>query len=131
MKKVLVGVGGGGFAIQAENLIRFCPNDIELLIIAPDEMKDRLQCCLQGRPHRFVEFHGFRKQRKDDGLFMNVLSLVVGIWTSIQIIIKFRPIVVVAIGQRVSAYLMAASRLLCVPGYFVECITRVTTPSST
>ncbi|MBW2739998.1 MAG: hypothetical protein JRE64_14395 [Deltaproteobacteria bacterium] len=131
MKKALVGVGGGGFVVQAENLLRFCPLNIKLILVAPDEVKKRLAYCLEGHSHQFVRFRGFRKQRRNDNLIMNVMSLIVGIWSALRIIREHRPEVVISIGQRVSAYLMVASRLAGVQGYFVECVTRVSKRSAT
>jgi UDP-N-acetylglucosamine:LPS N-acetylglucosamine transferase len=131
MKKALIGIGGGGFAVQAENLIRFCPLDIKLILVAHYGARKRLATCLEGHPHQFVMFRGFHKQHRNDNSIMNVLSLIVGTWSALRIIREHRPDAVISIGQRVSAYLMAASRLAGVPGYFVECVTRVSKGSAT
>ena len=130
-KRVLIGIGGGGVMVQAYNLISECPPGIKLILFAPEAVRERLKISLKDRPHVFLDPPRSLKQKRKTSIVDNIKSVFIGTWYSIKVIKMYRPIVVMSVGQRVSIYLMLASRLAGVKGVFIECVTRVTQKSGT
>jgi UDP-N-acetylglucosamine:LPS N-acetylglucosamine transferase len=128
---VLIGIGGGGFMLQAYNLLSKCPPEVELILFAPEVVRERLKEVLTNRHYTFLDPPRVLKQRRRSGLLDNMMCLLVGTWYSVKVIKEYQPAVVLSVGQRVSVYLMAAAKITGVKGYFIECITRVSQQSST
>lgn len=131
MKKVFVGIGGGGYFIQAKKFLEKCPKNVFLIIMAPESIHNKIVDTLSSSGYIFLKPPKILKQKRKTGNFKNFLDIIVGIIFALKTIEKYSPDAVVSIGQRVSIYLMAAARIKKVKSFYVECITRVTKMSKT
>lgn len=129
--KIMVGIGGGGYLVQALNFIRQCPAYISLVIFAPAEIHEKISSSLGGIEHTFLVPPKALRQRRGTGFAKAMMNVAVGCYFAVKSVRKHRPDAIISIGQRVSIYLMFAARVTGIRGVFIECVTRVTQKSNT
>lgn len=129
--KLLIGVAGGGFAIQSVALLARKPSDADCVLFGELTLFDRLaeRFGVSGGRRRTFSFETM--QTRHSGPLALARSLVLGVVSSVKVLRDERPDAVVAVGQRIGIYLLLAARLLGIRTVFVECLTRVTRPSLT
>jgi hypothetical protein len=130
-RKVLLVSAGGGFCIQVASLGRHCPRGIDLLIVGPDDAECRLRDALNGTSFAFRRLRFGRRQRRERTVLGSLPDLLLGTMSALEIVWRERPDAVVGIGQRAAVYFLLAARLFGIRTVFVECVTRVTKPSTT
>ena len=129
-RKVLIVSAGGGFSIQVRNLLRSCPKALSILVVGPEEAELSLRRQLDAQPFTFLSFRG-RRQRRSRTLVGSLPDLILGTLCALRIVWRERPQAVVGLGQRAAVYFLLAARLFGIRTSYVECITRVTKPSTT
>lgn len=129
--KVLFVTSGGGFLTESITIIKECPSNINLLIIGPDYLENKLRRAVKGRYFEYLKFRFSIRQDRDGGFFGNIPAVILGVMTAIEIIIKKRPHAVIAIGHRSASYFLIVARFFKIHTVFVESLTRVTKPGRT
>ncbi len=129
-RRVMVGVAGGGFVIQCKNLLRACPETVELLVTGPEHAVAQYDAWRD----RWLSDDGSwfaTRQLRSHGRLQSALAAALGSLRCLELVYEHRPDAVVAVGHRIAVFLLAAGRLLGTRTAFVECITRVRRPSRT
>lgn len=129
-KKVILAMAGGGFQIQATSLLSHCPENVDIIVLAPHHM---LASCRETYPSRFrfVAATERLEQSRSSTAIQKALALVLKTFACCRIILRERPDCVISVGQRASVFLLLAGKLLGAKTMFIECVTRITAPSMT
>lgn len=119
----VLGVGGGGFHFEVEYLTDRIDIPLELVLVyAIDSHVDRTW---GGTKPVSAVFVVRSPAMRDDRWGRRVWSLSTAIWRALWILVSTRPDCILAVGTAQAVPFGIAGRLLGVPLYFVESITRV------
>jgi glycosyltransferase involved in cell wall biosynthesis len=129
--KVLIGIGGGGFAIQAIRLLQSQPSGVDVLLAVPAGLSGKLAEMPGVRREALRLASPHTRQKRSTGLVASALAVPVGLAWALRFLRKERPDAVIGVAQRLAIYMLLAARLLGIRTVFVECVTRVTRPALT
>lgn len=123
LRVCVLGLGGGGFHLEAEHLLDRIAVPLELVLVyAIDSQVDRTW---GGRESVASVFVVRSPAMRGDGLGRRIASLSAAFWRAFWILLSTRPQCILAVGTAHALPFGGAGRILGVPLYYVESITRV------
>jgi UDP-N-acetylglucosamine:LPS N-acetylglucosamine transferase len=125
----ILGLGGGGFHLETERLLAQGGADIELVLVYTIRAQSSANWGSPFPVHRafVVRSPGLNL----DNRLLRGWNFLLSLWFALWILLASRPDCIVAVGTAQAIPFGAIARLLRIPLFFVESITRVDRPSRT
>lgn len=125
----VIGIGGGGFHYAVERVVSQMSGDVDLVLV----YSIASQCRHNWRSPAPVRraFVVRSPALTGDSWLRTVYLCLAALWRALGILIATRPDCVLAVGTSLAVPFGAAARLVGVPLFFVESMTRVRRPSRT
>jgi beta-1,4-N-acetylglucosaminyltransferase len=131
--RVLVLVGGGGYYFEAQCLLGEMPSDVDLAIATNDPCYEHFLAG-NGMPTRGpARFFRLCEQRSTNhsGLHVTAYRLIKSLIQSFGMMKRFKPDVVIGVGDPSSVPLLAVARLFGAGTIYIETLARVHKASNT
>ena len=125
----VLGLGGGGFHFEAEYLLSTMGGDIDLVLIYAIDSQVDGNWRSPFPVHRAFAFRSPGLWR--DTVLHRIKLILHGIWTAGCVLVATETDCILAVGSAQAFPFSIAGRLLGVPTFFLESVTRVHTPSQT
>ena len=129
LRVCLLGLGGGGFHLESRRIINSIRRSVELVLVFSGP---RGGIKLWESPHPVrATYHLRSPSLKGDRFWHKLYYVLVNLVQSIQVLIVDKPDVLLAVGTAQAIPFGIAAKLLGIPMWFAESLTRVERPSRT
>jgi hypothetical protein len=129
--RVAIVSAGGGFGAQVTQLVRRCPEEVDLILLCPPHLVPRDERLFADKAARIVRIGWGSRLRRSDGWIRHLLLAPQGFMSAFQHLRATRPDWVIVVAQRYSLYVLLCARLLRIRSIFIDSLTRVNRPSVT